>query len=69
VPVVALFGPTDVCRYYPYGVPHRVIASSARCPTCVGAHCPNIFCMKAITVEQVMENFHALLAEKVGVRS
>ncbi len=56
VPVVALFGSTDDHATGPYGQKDGVIHKRASCSPCFRRVCPIDFrCMKAISVEEVIE--------------
>jgi ADP-heptose:LPS heptosyltransferase len=58
VPVVALYGPTDlrvdVTRFYPYGGRYEAVVSKVDC-TCARSHkCADPVCMRGITAAQVL---------------
>lgn len=51
---IALFGPTEVWRYRPYGRGHKVISKDLFCLPCHSKKCPyNLECMKNISVKDV----------------
>lgn len=55
-PVVALFGPSPLELYGPYGEEHTVIRKNLPCSPCKeNKNCAKHDCMKLITVEEVME--------------
>ena len=54
-PVVGLFGPTDPARTGPYGRKHTAITAGLDCSPCFQKSCPDIKCMKEITVDSVLE--------------
>jgi heptosyltransferase-1 len=55
-PVVALFGPTAPWRTGPYGKGHRVIREEIPCSPCFKKKCPDLTCMKGISVDRVFES-------------
>jgi heptosyltransferase I len=54
-PVAALFGPTAPWRTGPFGSGHRVVRAQLDCSPCFKRTCNTIQCMKAITVNEVLE--------------
>ena len=54
-PVVGLFGPTDPARTGPYGRKHTALRAGLDCSPCFRKHCPDIRCMKEITVDSVLD--------------
>lgn len=72
-PTLQLFGPTDPRIFGPWGSPdrHRVLASTARCPTCPAIPCGRLDfppeelpihpCVRKLTEEAVMEAIGPLL--------
>ena len=62
VPVVAIFGSTEPRLTGPLGTGHSVIRHQVECSPCFLRECPIDFrCMKAVTVEEVVESVSALL--------
>jgi heptosyltransferase-3 len=65
-PVVALFGPSGEKRWGPWGVPHRVVASTAHpCRPCDIDGCGGgklSDCLATLTVDEVLDAVHQLLA-------
>lgn len=60
-PVIAIFGPTDPNKTGPYGSMHSVLTKSIPCSPCRKKdHCPELHCMNAVTVDDVI----AKLTEK-----
>jgi heptosyltransferase-2 len=56
VPLVALFGPTDVNRTGPWGKNFRVVRKDFPCGPCLKKKCPEQkTCLEAIEVEEVWE--------------
>ncbi|MBW1679106.1 MAG: glycosyltransferase family 9 protein [Deltaproteobacteria bacterium] len=56
-PVIGLFGPTDPIENAPYGKEESiVIRKDVSCNPCRNRECPNLICMDAITVEDVLES-------------
>jgi lipopolysaccharide heptosyltransferase I len=53
IPVVALFGPTNPVRTGPYGDNHIIVKAGSPCAPCYGKRCPDLLCMKGISVEDV----------------
>jgi len=54
---LAIFGPTEVWRYRPYGKKHEVVKLDLDCQPCHKKICPyNWECMKNIEVEDVFKN-------------
>ncbi len=63
-PVVGLFGPTKAIHYAPIGEAHVIIERSSLCaPSCSVHRCrdPSHACMRAITVQDVLEAVDAVL--------
>ncbi len=56
VPVISLFGPGDPAIWGPRGQLDRVIQRFPECQRCKGGRCvqPRIYCMEAISVDDVM---------------
>lgn len=54
-PVVGLFGPTDPARTGPYGKQHTALRAGLDCSPCFRKSCPDIRCMKHITVDRVFD--------------
>ena len=54
-PVTALFGPTAPWRTGPFGPRHRVVRAEVKCSPCFKRTCSTRQCMKAITVDEVLE--------------
>jgi len=63
IPVVAIFGPTSPARTGPYGLRHVILKSERGCAPCFKRHCPDVQCMRDITVDMVLEKTKGLLAE------
>ena len=65
-PVVALFGPSGDKQWGPWGVPHRVVASTAHpCRPCGIDGCGGgkvSDCLATLTVDEVLDAAHQLLA-------
>ncbi|NLI83590.1 MAG: lipopolysaccharide heptosyltransferase I [Deltaproteobacteria bacterium] len=58
-PVFALFGPTNPQRTGPYGARHTVIQAALPCAPCYRRKtCRDWVCMKAISVDEVMQRIH-----------
>jgi heptosyltransferase-1 len=57
VPVVAMMGPTEVKRTGPYGDAKKVLVANVPCRPCFSRSCKlgTMECMKAISVESVLE--------------
>ena len=52
--VLALFGPTDPCKYGPHGKGDRVVRKGLHCSPCELAQCKfNHECMKSISADEV----------------
>lgn len=69
VPVVALYGPSDLdidrARFHPYGVPYRAVTSTVPC-NCPGSHtCEMPICMDGISVGAVAAAVESLFAGQV----
>ncbi len=54
-PVVAIFGPTDVCINAPYGCNNIVVRKDLPCSPCKNKNCDNRKCIENITVKDVFE--------------
>jgi ADP-heptose:LPS heptosyltransferase len=67
VPVVGLYGPKDPAIYAPWDARTAAAAPVVRrpvhCSPCNRRTCPNVICMPAIQVEDVVEAARASLAE------
>ncbi len=59
--VVALFGPTAANRTGPYGRGHRVVRKGLACSPCFKRSCPDVRCMKEITVDEVVKAVEEVL--------
>lgn len=56
VRVIAIFGPTDPSKTGPYGHGHAVLTKKLPCSPCRNKNnCPELKCMWAITVDDVLE--------------
>jgi lipopolysaccharide heptosyltransferase II len=67
VPVVAIFGSTEPHLTGPLGTGHEVIRHQVECSPCFLRECPIDFrCMKAVTVEEVVESVSSLLTNWEG---
>jgi heptosyltransferase-2 len=67
IPMVALFGSTDVQRTGPWGGTHKIIDKHFPCAPCLKKRCtvaPN--CMEAITLDEVWEELSGLRSQ-VGI--
>lgn len=53
--VIALFGPTAPWRTGPYGNGHVILRKGLECSPCFKKRCPDVKCMKGITVEEVFD--------------
>ncbi|NQU08608.1 MAG: glycosyltransferase family 9 protein [Candidatus Abyssubacteria bacterium] len=62
VPVVAIFGPTDIRVNAPYWPPHKVVSSDIHCSPC-DENCSHAECMERVTPEKVFEAARELLAQ------
>lgn len=60
-PVIALFGPADPQRSRPRGRDHIIIKKNLPCSPCSRIVCKELNCMKAITVEEVVQAVRAQL--------
>lgn len=70
VPVVAVFGPTDWRETAPLGAGHRVVREPVGCSPCKLRECPiDHRCMRLVTVERVLGEARAALAEAAGCRT
>ena len=65
VPVVAIFGPTYPTVNAPFGR-HRMVRKDVGCNPCRNRSCEERTCMKAITVEDVLDAAGDLLGETLG---
>jgi heptosyltransferase II len=62
IPVVAIFGSTEPRLTGPLGTGHAVLRHQVECSPCFLRECPIDFrCMKAVTVEEVVESVSLLL--------
>jgi heptosyltransferase II len=62
IPVVAVFGSTEPRLTGPLGSGHHVIRHQVECSPCFLRECPIDFrCMKAVTVDEVLESVSSLL--------
>jgi heptosyltransferase I len=55
VPVVALFGPTDVLVNAPWGDKARVVRKDVACSPCKDKGCKNRICLDSLTVDEVFD--------------
>lgn len=57
VPTVAVFGPGDCARYWPPGDPSkiRVVYRGAPCAPCLNVECEHLSCLRAVSVEMVVD--------------
>jgi heptosyltransferase-2 len=63
VPTVSIFGSTEPALTGPMGTGHEVVRHHVECSPCFLRECPLDFrCMKAVTVEEVVEKVRNLLA-------
>ncbi len=62
-PVVAIFGPKDPAQYGPGAFPHRAVYRALPCSPCRDLDCPRRYCLDGISVEDVLRDVEALLAE------
>ncbi len=61
VPVLALFGPSDVKKYGPWGLQGHYLQKNKDCPACQNPGNPiRHNCMTAITVQEVLNAFEVL---------
>lgn len=62
VSIIAIFGPSDADRYFPYGQQEHVLKIGCPCQPC-GQHTCTIghICMEKVTVEMVLEKLNHLL--------
>ncbi|MCS7064837.1 MAG: glycosyltransferase family 9 protein, partial [Fimbriimonadales bacterium] len=68
-PVIGLFGPSSARHYAPIGEQHVIIERSSLCaPTCSFWTCrgDNHACMRAITVQEVLETTRQVLARRAA---
>ena len=64
IPCLGLYGPTSPERNGPYGANHRVVqAEGVPCRGCFRRFCTQKTCMRAISVDQVMEAARQMLTE------
>ncbi|HPD60891.1 MAG TPA: glycosyltransferase family 9 protein [Thermodesulfobacteriota bacterium] len=64
-PVIALFGPTDPIENAPFGKGKAiVIRKDVSCSPCRTRECPNLLCMDAIAVKDVLEAVDLILYRK-----
>jgi heptosyltransferase-2 len=73
IPVVAIFGPTSptdhIERWRPYSA-EGVVVSKAVCPqACVPKYCPNLDCMAAVQVDDVLEKVEQSLTRPIATSS
>ena len=54
-PVVAIYGPSPVGGFAPYGDGHTIIRKGTCCSPCGKHHCDKHDCMKLITAEEVLK--------------
>lgn len=67
IPVVGLFGPTNVVRARPYGVQHRVVRIDLPCSPCERRICSNSTqyeCLSGIDVAQVVTAARTLMESR-----
>jgi ADP-heptose:LPS heptosyltransferase len=70
VPVVAVFGSTEPRLTGPLGTDHAVLRHQVECSPCFLRECPIDFrCMKAVTVEEVVESVSSLLGKWESCRA
>ncbi len=66
IPVVALFGPSDEKRWYPFSKDSIVLRGEAPCEQCKGKHCQYEFrCIKNLSVDRVRAAVEEILNRKV----
>jgi heptosyltransferase I len=65
-PVVALFGPTAPWRTGPYGPDQKVVRAELDCIPCFRKRCRTMYCMKAITIDMVMDELKAVLSMRTS---
>lgn len=53
-PVIALYGPSPIGGFSPYGQGHTIIRKDLPCSPCNKHHCDHHQCMQGITVEEVL---------------
>ena len=64
VPVVAVFGSTEPRLTGPLGTGHVVLRHQVECSPCFLRECPIDFrCMKAVSVDEVVESVSSLLGK------
>lgn len=55
IPVVAIFGPTDVLINGPWGDKTRILRKDVACSPCRDKGCQNRICLDSLTVDEVFE--------------
>jgi len=55
IPVVAIFGPTDVKINAPYGLNNVIVRKEISCSPCKKKDCRERTCIESISVEDVFE--------------
>jgi len=63
VPTVAIFGPSDPCRWRPIGPKVAIVGSSIDCSPCFktgDGDCDHMACMGEITADRVLQAFESL---------
>jgi ADP-heptose:LPS heptosyltransferase len=63
VPTVAIFGPSDPCRWRPVGPKVAIVGSSIDCSPCFetgDGDCDHMACMGEITVDRILQAFYGL---------
>lgn len=63
VRTIALFGPGDFNKWAYKNPSFMVIRKEVRCSPCYNYECASHECMRAITVEEVIEKIHLALGE------
>ena len=64
-PVIALFGPTDPVENAPFGEEESIVLrKNVSCNPCRNRNCPNLICMDAITVDDVLGAVDRVLLRK-----
>ncbi len=71
VPVIGIFGPTSPLKHGPYGDNCFVVQSDLPCRPCHEPHnpkpeCESLDCLKAITVDMLMDNVSRVLGASKG---
>jgi heptosyltransferase I len=64
VPVVALFGPTDVMVNAPWGDKTRVVRKNVDCSPCRDKSCAERICLNTLTVDEAFEAVAEMWEEK-----